>query len=216
MRRQGRTSHVRNEALQNDWQTWGLTNTHQLLNFDNVFSQTGSLILEIGFGMGDSFIEMAAREPNDRFIGIEVHTPGIGNVLVNIAKLELSNIRLFNDDALIILNDCIPDDSLDRIQLFFPDPWPKKKHQKRRIVQPAFIKLISRKLKNEGIFHLATDWEEYAQQMMTLLEAELTLVNQYPPHQFAPRPTWRPLTKFEKRGQQLGHRVLDLIFKKAR
>ena len=159
-------------------------------------------------------MEREIKDLDNGFIGIEVHTPGIGNVLVNIAKHQLSNIRLFNDDALIILNECILDHSLDRVQLFFPDPWPKTRQKKRRIVQPEFIKLISEKLKESGIFHLATDWENYAQHMMKLLELEPTLSNQFGKNNFAPRPDWRPLTKFEKRGQKLGHGIWDLIFKK--
>ncbi len=214
VRRKGRSSQTRNEALKNNWQDWGLSNTKQFLNFDEIFHEKGALILEIGFGMGDSLIDMASKHPNDRFIGIEVHTPGIGNVLLNITQNKLSNIRLFHEDALLILHDCIPDNSLDRVQLFFPDPWPKTHHQKRRIVQPAFIQLISKKLKPNGIFHLATDWEDYAKQMIKLLELESTLSNQFGKNNFAPRPEWRTLTKFEKRGQKLGHGIWDLLFNK--
>lgn len=214
VRRQGRMSQTKKEALQNDWLKWGLSTTNGMLDFNNVFTERGPIILEIGFGMGDSLSKMAQVETDSRFIGIEVHTPGIANLLANIENHQLTNIRIFHEDALIVLNESIPDASLNRVQLFFPDPWPKLRHHKRRIVQPEFVALIAKKLKPKGIFHLATDWEDYAKHMLTVLQASADFTNQHAESIYAPRPEWRPLTKFEQRGQRLGHGIWDLLFLK--
>jgi len=214
VRRQGRMSQTKKEALQNDWLKWGLSTANGILDFNKVFTERGPIILEIGFGMGDSLSKMAQVETDSRFIGIEVHTPGIANLLFNIENHQLTNIRIFHEDALIVLNEAIPDASLDRVQLFFPDPWPKLRHHKRRIVQPAFVALIAKKLKPEGIFHLATDWEDYAKHMLTVLQASTDFTNQHTESIYASRPEWRPLTKFEQRGQRLGHGIWDLLFLK--
>ena len=172
-------------------------------------------MLEIGFGMGQSLVAMAAAAPEKNFIGVEVHLPGVGRLLHSMEDEGVDNIRVYCHDAVEILNDCIDDASLDTVQIFFPDPWHKKRHHKRRLIQPDFVDLLCRKLKPGGVLHLATDWENYAEQMMEVLSANTQLRNQAGEGEFAPRPDHRPLTKFERRGERLGHGVWDLLFKKA-
>lgn len=172
-------------------------------------------MLEIGFGMGDSLLQMAQTETDKNFLGIEVHPPGVGRLINNAGKAAVENLRVYMADAVDVLDDCIPDNSVDRFQLYFPDPWHKKKHHKRRIVQPAFVERIRQKLKIGGVFHLATDWENYADHMMEVMSAAPGYENQAGEHHFAERPQWRPITKFEKRGERLGHGVWDLLFVRA-
>jgi len=158
---------------------------------------------------------MAHNHPEQDYIGIEVHSPGVGNLLMQIEKLGLSNLRVINDDGVDVLNKMIADESLDAVQLFFADPWHKKRHHKRRIVQKEFVQLLRKKLKVGGVFHMATDWEHYAQHMMSVMNDSEGFENTAGKDQFLPRPEHRPLTKFEQRGQRLGHGVWDLIFKKV-
>ena len=179
------------------------------------FGNNNLLTLEIGFGMGDSLLQMAAAEPDTDFIGIEVHPPGVGTI-INSARMEgLANLRVYLADANDVLEECFAPESIDRLQLYFPDPWHKKKHNKRRIVQPSFLQQVREKLRPNGVLHMATDWQPYAEQMLeTLSEAE-GFENCTGSGQYSPRPAYRPLTKFEKRGERLGHGVWDLIFKKT-
>lgn len=210
--RTGRMTPGQQRAFDENWQRWSLEHDDGLLDFDAAFGRAGSRVLEIGFGMGQSLITMAQAAPASNFIGIEVHTPGVGRLLHGIVERDLDNIRVYRHDAVEILRDCIPDASLDTLQIFFPDPWHKKRHHKRRLIQPLFVTQLVAKLKPGGTLHLATDWENYAQQMMEVLSTAEGLSNTCAAGQFTPRPEHRPLTKFELRGERLGHGVWDLIF----
>lgn len=182
------------------------------LDFKKLFKREASTILEIGFGMGDSLLQQAIHHSDTNYLGIEVHRPGIALLLTQIEKLKLDNIKVIYADATELLAHTIPEHSLDLIQIFFPDPWPKTRHHKRRLIQPKFIHLLYGKLKKNGKLHLATDWQDYAQHMLKVLENAEYWQNTAGKNQFTPRPSTRPLTKFEKRGQQLGHSIWDLVF----
>jgi len=169
-------------------------------------------VLEIGFGMGHALIAQAQQNPEKNYLGIDVHEPGIRAVLLAIKKYNLTNIRLMCADAVEILKNNMPANSLDTVQIFFPDPWPKRRHHKRRLIQVDFIQLLVDKLKMGGKLYLATDWEDYAQHMLKVMSMVKELKNMAGENQFSPRPQERPLTKFELRGQRLGHRVFDLVF----
>jgi tRNA (guanine-N7-)-methyltransferase len=210
--RTGRMTPGQQRAFDQNWGRWGLEHDAGALDFDRCFGRPGPRVLEIGFGMGQSLVAMAAAAPATNFLGIEVHRPGVGKLLHSMAGQGVDNIRVYCHDAVEILRDCVPDASLDTIQIFFPDPWHKKKHNKRRLIQPPFVTLLSSKLKQAGTLHLATDWEDYAGQMMEVLSLADGLENSCGPGQFAPRPEHRPLTKFELRGERLGHGVWDLVF----
>lgn len=213
--RQGRVSPIVRETFQQVWPKYGLPLTNKQLDFKQIFGRVAPITLEIGFGDGRSLLSMARDNPHRDYIGIEVYKAGIVKFLIGAHELGLTNIRVFCADALEVLNNCIADDSLEQVQLFFPDPWPKARHHKRRIVQPKFTSLITSKLQLDGTFHAATDWEEYAEHMLTVLEAQSQMVNIAGKLQFADRPASRPLTKFEQRGQRLGHGTWDLIFRKS-
>ena len=183
-----------------------------LLDFDCAFDRHAPTVLEIGFGMGDATAQIAAARPQDNFIGIEVHTPGVGALLQRIDERGLTNLRLLQHDAVEVLRDMIAPGSLAGIHVYFPDPWHKKKHNKRRLIQAEFARELSSRLAPGGYLHCATDWQPYAEQMLEVLGAEPTLANTA--DGYAPRPDWRPLTKFENRGLKLGHGVWDLVFTK--
>jgi tRNA (guanine-N7-)-methyltransferase len=176
------------------------------------FGRSAPTILEIGFGMGDATAQIAAARPDDDFIGIEVHTPGVGALLQRIDERGLTNLRLIQHDAVEVLRDMIAPGSLAGLHVYFPDPWHKKKHNKRRLIQADFVRQLSSRLAPGGYLHCATDWQPYAEQMLEVLAAEPTLANTA--DGYAPRPDWRPLTKFENRGIKLGHGVWDLVFRK--
>lgn len=182
------------------------------LDLDAVFGRAAPKILEIGFGMGDSTATIAASLPGTDYLGVEVHTPGVGALLKRIGEGGLSNIRIVQHDAVEVLEHMIADGSLDGIHIFFPDPWPKKRHHKRRLVQPAFVALAARSLAPGGYLHVATDWPEYAEQILRVLSGEPLLLNAAAG--FAERPAHRPLTKFEQRGLALGHPVRDILFRR--
>ncbi|MEE4144163.1 MAG: tRNA (guanosine(46)-N7)-methyltransferase TrmB [Halieaceae bacterium] len=201
-------------AFDRNWGRWGLEHADGTLDFDACFGRAGPRVLEIGFGMGQSLVAMAAAAPASNFVGIEVHRPGVGKLLHAMAEQGVDNIRVYCHDAVEILRDCIAPGSLDCIQIFFPDPWHKKKHNKRRLIQPPFVARLVRALKPGGTLHLATDWEEYARQMMEVLSADPDLTNEFGEGAFSPRPEHRPLTKFELRGERLGHGVWDLVFRR--
>lgn len=202
-------------AYEEGWQEFGLEHAEGMIDFAQLFSREGPLVLEIGFGMGTSLVAMAAAAPGSNFIGIEVHRPGVGKLLHSMAEQGVDNIRVYCHDAVEILRDCIPDQSLDTVQVFFPDPWHKKRHNKRRLIQPGFVQQLHAKLKPGGTLHLATDWEHYAEQMMEVMSVAEGYENIQGEGQFAPRPEHRPLTKFEQRGERLGHGVWDLLFRRT-
>jgi tRNA (guanine-N7-)-methyltransferase len=182
------------------------------LDLDACFGRSAPKVLEIGFGMGDSTATIAASHPEIDYLGVEVHTPGVGALLKRIGEANLGNVRIIQHDAVQILDHMLADASLDGIHIFFPDPWPKKRHHKRRLIQPGLVARLAAKLKPGGYLHLATDWEEYARHMLEVLDQEPALRNSVAG--FATRPTYRPLTKFEKRGLRLGHGVWDLLFRR--
>ena len=211
IRRQGRITPGQELALANHWDTFCLDPDTECC-FAEVFGRDAPTVLEIGFGNGESLAQMAADSPDTNFVGIEVHKPGVGHLLMLTEQLGLTNLRIYCHDAVEILERRIKDHSLDGIHLFFADPWPKKKHHKRRIVRPEFISTVVKKLKPGGYFHAATDWENYAQHMLEVLNAEPELSNSSLTGDYCERPEYRPVTKFENRGLRLGHGVWDLIF----
>ncbi|MDD2722964.1 MAG: tRNA (guanosine(46)-N7)-methyltransferase TrmB [Methylovulum sp.] len=214
IRRQGRLTPGQQLALDTHWDKFCL-NPELDYNFSEVFGRTSPLILEIGFGNGESLAKMAAANPEQDYIGIEVHRPGVGHLLMLLEQERLNNVRIYCHDAIEILEQKIPDQSLAGIHLFFPDPWPKKKHHKRRIVSSGFVDLLTRKLVIGGYFHAATDWQHYAEWMLKMLATEPRLKNNSETNGYCDRPNYRPLTKFEQRGLRLGHGVWDLIFKRV-
>ncbi|MGR8933042.1 MAG: tRNA (guanosine(46)-N7)-methyltransferase TrmB [Gammaproteobacteria bacterium] len=210
VRRQGRITAAQQHALQ-EYESCYCLDPGQQCDYAQVFGRQAPQIVEIGFGNGESLAEMAAANPDYDYIGIEVHRPGVGQLLLRLERQGLTNVRVYCHDALEVFGSRIADNSLTAVHLFFPDPWPKKKHHKRRIVQAGFIDLVTRKLIPGGYFHAATDWEDYAQAMRTVLDAAPKL-QRLAGEGFSSRPAYRPLTKFEKRGMRLGHGVWDLIY----
>jgi tRNA (guanine-N7-)-methyltransferase len=214
VRREGRITTRQQVALNSLGDKFGLDPKGSLSNLATVFGQDVPCVLEIGFGMGHSLLAMAKAMPDKNFIGVEVYRPGIGSLLAGLETQGLSNVRVYCADAKEVLTHCLPDASLQGIQIFFPDPWPKKRHHKRRLITADFVRLLSKKLQLNGYLHLATDWQDYAQQMLQVVSEDSNFYNPYT-NGFAPRPTARPLTKFEKRGEKLGHAVWDLmVFKR--
>lgn len=211
--RQGRMSGAQQRYLDDMLPKVGLPYRVAPLELDAVFGRSAPKILEIGFGMGETTAKIAASRPEHDFLGIEVHGPGVGALCKLIAEQHLSNVRIMQHDAVEVLRDMIPDGALAGVHVFFPDPWRKARHHKRRIIQPDFVALVARKLVPGGYLHCATDWEDYAHWMLEVLAAEPTLENTA--DGFAPRPDYRPLTKFENRGLRLGHGVWDLVFRRS-
>lgn len=215
VKREGRLTNGQAKALEQFWDVMGLSHEQGLINAESLFGNANPVVLEIGFGMGKSLVEMAKNAPELNFIGIEVHRPGVG-ACISLAQEEgVNNLKVYEHDAIEILADCIPDGSLTTVQLFFPDPWHKKKHHKRRIVQPEFVETIRQKLKEGGVFHMATDWENYAECMLEDMNSAPGYNNLSETNDYVPRPDSRPLTKFENRGQRLGHGVWDIQFKRV-
>ena len=210
--RTGRMTEGQTRALETNLPRFGLQLEDGMLDQQAVFGRIAPLTFEIGFGMGASLAAMAAAAPERDFIGVEVHRPGVGKLLALVQEQGLENLRVYCDDAVEVLARCIPDGSLDRVQIYFPDPWHKKKHHKRRLVQPEFVQRLRAKLRIGGVLHLATDWEHYAEHMLEVMQVAEGYRNQHAG--YAPRPDWRPLTKFELRGERLGHGVWDLLFER--
>jgi len=210
--RQGRVSNAQRRALDNLLPVIGITYSPVPLDLDAVFARTAPRILEIGFGMGETTAVIAAEHPENDYLAIEVHSPGVGSLLKLIDEQHLTNLRIIQHDAIEVLRDMLPAESLAGIHLFFPDPWPKKRHHKRRLVQAPFIALLVSRMAPGATLHMATDWEDYAAQMLEVLNAEPGLANTAAG--FSPRPASRPQTKFESRGLRLGHQVWDLVFRK--
>lgn len=216
VRREGRISKAQLSAWERLWPIYGLSASEPgCIAFEPIFGRSAETVLEIGFGDGHSLAEMAKNAPEKNFIGIEVYRTGVGTLLTLIEKYNLSNIRIFCADAIEVLANKIPDNSLTALQLFFADPWPKARHHKRRIVQAPFVELVCQKLKNAGIFHLATDWMDYAYHMIAVLGDSVNFVNTRDVDQFTQRPDFRPVTKYEQRGLRLGHQTWDLIFQRV-
>jgi tRNA (guanine-N7-)-methyltransferase len=215
VKREGRLTKGQAAAIEKCWSSMGLEHSQGLLDLSQVFGNDNDVVLEIGFGMGKSLVEMAKNAPHLNFIGIEVHRPGVGACLMEADEAGLTNLRVFEHDAVEVLADCIADGSLTTMQLFFPDPWHKKRHHKRRIVQPEFVESLRQKLKIGGVFHMATDWENYAEHMLEVMTAAPGYENISETQDYVPRPDNRPLTKFEQRGHRLGHGVWDLMFKRS-
>lgn len=199
-------------ALTELWDRFGIESGGALLAVVELFGRRAPLVVEIGFGDGESLVAMASADPEVNYLGIEVHHPGIGHLLLRAEELGLTHLRVMCADAVEVLERQLPDESIDRIQIFFPDPWPKARHHKRRLIQGPFIDLLARKLKSAGQLHMATDCEDYARSILDLLNAAPGWVNMASDHGFTPRPAYRPPTKFEQRGRRLGHEVWDLLF----
>ena len=216
--RAGRLTHAQERALTELWPRFGIpaaTRDTGPLDLDALFGRKAPRILEIGIGNGAALLSMAARDPDRDWLGAEVHAPGVGHCLLEIERLGLGNVRLFMEDAVGVLRDRLPDHSLAGLHLFFPDPWHKKRHNKRRLVQPAFVARLATRLVPGGYLHCATDWQPYAEQMLEVLGAEPLLANtSADAGGCVPRPDRRPLTKFEQRGLKLGHGVWDLVFRR--
>lgn len=191
------------------WQAHGIDLSPDSLDFASLFPQANRVVVEIGFGMGEATVDIARAFPETGFLAIDVHQPGIGRLLADIEKNGLTNIRVMDEDAHLILRNMILDDSLDAVHLFFPDPWPKTRHHKRRIVNENFLALVASKLKREGSIHMATDWKPYATWMKERLDRSTVLVGG-----IVERPDWRPLTRFERQGVRKDHEVTDLIYRK--
>ena len=211
--RQGRVSAAQARALDAWMPRLGVPYADSPLDYAALFGRLAPTVLEIGFGMGETTAIIATAQPETNFLGIEVHTPGVGALLKRAAELGLANLRVVQHDAVEVLRQMIPPGSLAGVHVFFPDPWPKKRHHKRRLLQAGFVHLVAERLAPGAYLHVATDWQDYAQAILATLRAEALLVNTAP--DYAPRPEYRPLTKFEKRGLALGHGVWDLVFRRT-
>ena len=210
--RQGRVSNAQRQALEKLMPEYGISLGTGLLDLEHIFGRSAPVFLEIGFGMGETTAAIAKAHPQNDYLAVEVHTPGVGSLLKQIKELGLTNIRVLQHDVVELFRQGLPPECLAGVHIFFPDPWPKARHHKRRLLQPAFVALLCRHLKSGGYIHAATDWQDYAQQILWVFSGEPQLVNTAV--DYAPRPLYRPLTKFEQRGLRLGHGVWDLVFRK--
>ena len=210
--RQGRVTDAQRRACETLLPRFGVPYSRAPLDLDRVFGRVAPRILEIGSGMGEATARIAAQHPENDYLAIEVHTPGVGSLLNRIVELGLANVRVIQHDAVEVLRDMIAPAAFDGVHVFFPDPWPKKRHHKRRLIQPPIVALLVSRLKAGAYVHVATDWQDYAQQIMEVLSGNPLLVNTA--DDFAPRPEHRPLTKFENRGLKLGHQVWDVVFRR--
>ncbi|SDZ16014.1 tRNA (guanosine(46)-N7)-methyltransferase TrmB [Nitrosomonas sp. Nm58] len=208
--RQGRISNAQRNAYETLLSKYGIPFSTNQLNLEEIFGRSTPKILEIGSGMGEATVTIAKQYPQKDYLAIEVHTPGVGSLLAQINMFELTNLRIIQHDAIEVLQQMLPLESLDGVHIFFPDPWPKARHHKRRLIQPVFASLLCERLKLGGYLHVATDWKDYAEQILSVLSNEDLLTNTA--IDYAVRPQYRPLTKFEQRGLQMGHSVWDLIF----
>lgn len=212
--RAGRMSHRQKHGLDKLLVDYSLPLTDEPWDFASLFARDADVIVEIGFGMGASLLKMATDAPDINFVGIEVHLAGLGSLAADLADNNIKNVRIVGVDAVQVFKNYIGDNSISGVQIFFPDPWHKKKHHKRRLIQPEFISLIVSKLKRHGFIHCATDWEDYAKHMLEVLSSDSKIVNLSPDNKYIVRPDTRPITKFEQRGVKLGHLVWDLKFEK--
>jgi tRNA (guanine-N7-)-methyltransferase len=210
--RQGRVSTAQQRCMDTLMPRYGIPYAAQPLDLDTVFGRSAPKILEIGFGMGEPTAFIARNHPQNDYLALEVHTPGVGSLLKQIDEQGISNLRIMQHDAVEVMRDMLADGALDGVHIFFPDPWHKARHNKRRLIQSPFIAQLVKKIKSGGYIHVATDWQDYAEQVLGVLSAELLLENTAVG--YAEKPAYRPLTKFENRGLKLGHGVWDLVFKR--
>ena len=215
VRREGRFTPAQKLAYKSLWPVYGLDVTPEQWDLARLFGRQSDVFLELGFGDGRVLKMLSARHPENDYLGIEVHRPGVGRVMRELEEQEQRNVRVASEDGMEVLQRNIPDQSLAGILIFFPDPWHKKKHKKRRMIQPEFVRAAALRLQQGGILHLATDWEDYAQQMLEVLSAEPLLKNTSLENTYVERPQSRPLTKYEQRGLRLGHGVWDLVFQRV-
>lgn len=215
VRREGRITALQQKAYDSLLPEFGIEYAVSNIDFAQIFNNTQPVTLEIGFGMGKSLAQQAVNHPHINFLGIEVHRPGVGALLALVQQQSIKNIRVICHDAIAVIENMINHQSLDKVQLFFPDPWHKKRHHKRRIVNAHFAELLQTKLKHQGILHMATDWENYAEHMLQVMQHSPGWKNLSSNNRFVPKPDDRPITKFQKRGEKLGHGVWDLMFAKS-
>ncbi|TAH39838.1 MAG: tRNA (guanosine(46)-N7)-methyltransferase TrmB [Dokdonella sp.] len=213
--RQGRITPAQEQAFAAHWSRFGVDSGTGLLELDALFARAAPVVLEIGFGNGAQLLHAASNEPERNFIGIEVHRPGVGRLMNGLAEAGLENVRLFQHDAVEVLGQQIPEGSLDEVRIYFPDPWPKKRHHKRRLIQAEFIELLATRVRSGGLLHLATDWAEYAEHMLATMDASPRWRNRAGNGAYSAAPAWRINTHFEKRGVRLGHGVWDLIHERT-
>ena len=213
--RQGRFTPAQQRAFDGLWPRFGLDYSGESRDYDTVFGRQALRVMEIGFGNGDALRFAAQQDPARDYIGLEVHAPGVGRLLNALAEDDSDHVRLYHHDAVEVLRHEVAEGSLDEVRIYFPDPWHKKRHNKRRLIQPAFAELLVSRLRVGGRLHAATDWQDYAEQMWDVLDATRGLVNRAGARGHVPRPDWRPQTHFETRGQKLGHGVWDLVYDKS-
>ena len=213
--RAGRMTNSQQKGWNQVFPKHGFSVTESQFDWEDSYAVSGPRVVEIGFGMGDSLLAMAEQNPTYRYLGLEVHKPGVGKLFAEVEKRGIENIKVFAEDAVRVLEESIPPQTIDLIQIFFPDPWHKKRHHKRRLIQPDFVDLLLTRLAPEGRLHLATDWQPYAEHMMAVLENNDNVQNVAGPQQFILRPESRPETKFERCGHRLGHGVWDLMFQRC-
>ena len=213
--RAGRMTVAQERAWRDLWPVFGIEQGAGLLDFPAVFGRAAPVTFEIGFGNGDSLVALALAHPERNFVGLEVHRPGVGHLMLRCEEERVGNVRIVCHDAVEILQQRVADAALDEVLLYFPDPWPKKRHHKRRIVQPPFVELVARKLQPGGVFRMATDWQPYAEHMLETAGRCALLRNESTTGDYLPRPESRPVTKFEQRGHRLGHGVWDLAFRRV-
>ena len=212
--RGGRLTAGQERALRELWPRFGIEDGDELLDLDQLFGGNAPVILEIGFGNGEATWQMASAHPEENYIAVEVHQPGVGHLLLKIEEHGIENIRIACADATEFLRNRVPEESLGGVRIYFPDPWPKKRHHKRRIIQPSFVRALASRMRLGAILHLATDWEPYAEHMLEVIGGVEGLTNLSASDGFSDKPEWRPETKYEKRGERLGHTVKDLLFVK--
>ncbi|MGA9335166.1 MAG: tRNA (guanosine(46)-N7)-methyltransferase TrmB [Rudaea sp.] len=213
--RQGRFTPAQQRAFTQHWSRFGLDPASGQPHWRQVFGRDAPLVLEIGFGNGEQLLWSGQHEPDKNFLGVDVHRPGVGRLMNALASHHVDNVRLYNHDAVDLLEQVIAPDTLDEVRIYFPDPWPKKRQHKRRLIQPEFVALLARRVKPGGLLHLATDWVEYAQQMLEVLDAAADWRNRAGAGQSSPQPDWRIRTHFENRGLRLGHEVRDLLYERT-
>lgn len=218
--RGGRLTAGQKRALETLWPRFGIADSRTEgadgpVDFSELFGNDAPVIMEIGFGDGNASWRMALARPDQNFIGVEVHRPGVGHLLLKLEELGIENLRIACANAVEFLQDRVPERALDGVRIYFPDPWPKKRHHKRRIIQPDFVRLLASRMRPGGVLHIATDWAPYAEHMLEVIADSRRFDNLSATGEFSPRPQWRPETKYERRGERLGHSVFDLVYRRA-